>query len=292
MPAQHHRQPGSAGSGRFASWLHGRTGQLIWRVRQPIAIALQAGIMLHLCFIHVAELRLCEGPSMFPTLSPRGDILLMARLPFARLLERWGLAGGAAPTALDAPAHKAWKTTASKWDRACGLPVRVGDLVVAASPRDPNRHVCKRVLGLPGDTVLFDPRATAAHPKEVMDLLHKSKDWSGQDGAASMASLSHVNGSGVSKSALVSPIHRPEAGDDDEGCSDDDGATSLSVTVPPGHVFLVGDNLSNSTDSRHYGPVPMGCLRGKVLALVWPTFKWFETDAIRRLPMAPGSLDQ
>mmetsp|Transcript_14453 Transcript_14453/g.21726 ORF Transcript_14453/g.21726 Transcript_14453/m.21726 type:complete len:166 (+) Transcript_14453:49-546(+) len=40
------------------------------------------------------------------------------------------------------------------------------------------------------------------------------------------------------------------------------------VTVPPGHVWLLGDNASNSNDSRKYGPVPIGLLRGRVAYIV------------------------
>ena len=35
--------------------------------------------------------------------------------------------------------------------------------------------------------------------------------------------------------------------------------------VPQGHVWLLGDNPSNSRDSRHYGPVPMGLIIGKAV---------------------------
>uniref|UniRef100_A0A4W5N872 Peptidase S26 domain-containing protein n=1 Tax=Hucho hucho TaxID=62062 RepID=A0A4W5N872_9TELE len=34
--------------------------------------------------------------------------------------------------------------------------------------------------------------------------------------------------------------------------------------VPKGHVWLEGDNLSNSADSRSYGPVPYALIRGRV----------------------------
>ena len=37
-----------------------------------------------------------------------------------------------------------------------------------------------------------------------------------------------------------------------------------TVRIPQGHVWLQGDNFSNSTDSRHYGPVPYALLRGHV----------------------------
>ncbi|XP_014469130.1 PREDICTED: mitochondrial inner membrane protease subunit 1 isoform X2 [Dinoponera quadriceps] len=45
----------------------------------------------------------------------------------------------------------------------------------------------------------------------------------------------------------------------------------LSVTtVPYGHVWLEGDNRSNSTDSRIYGPVPQGLLLGRAFCKILP----------------------
>eukprot|EP00292_Cryptomonas_paramecium_P019133 CAMPEP_0113714122 /NCGR_PEP_ID=MMETSP0038_2-20120614/32413_1 /TAXON_ID=2898 /ORGANISM="Cryptomonas paramecium" /LENGTH=111 /DNA_ID=CAMNT_0000641007 /DNA_START=192 /DNA_END=524 /DNA_ORIENTATION=- /assembly_acc=CAM_ASM_000170 len=40
--------------------------------------------------------------------------------------------------------------------------------------------------------------------------------------------------------------------------------------VPRGHVWLQGDNLANSTDSRIYGPIPLALVRGKVFYKIWP----------------------
>ena len=40
------------------------------------------------------------------------------------------------------------------------------------------------------------------------------------------------------------------------------------IKVPQGHVWLVGDNLGNSIDSRDYGPVPEATLKGRILARV------------------------
>jgi inner membrane protease subunit 1 len=39
-------------------------------------------------------------------------------------------------------------------------------------------------------------------------------------------------------------------------------------TVPKGHVWIAGDNASNSTDSRDYGPVPLALIKGKVVGRV------------------------
>ena len=42
------------------------------------------------------------------------------------------------------------------------------------------------------------------------------------------------------------------------------------LTVPPGRVWLEGDNAKNSTDSRHYGPVPAALVTGRVFMRLWP----------------------
>lgn len=40
--------------------------------------------------------------------------------------------------------------------------------------------------------------------------------------------------------------------------------------VPPGHVWLQGDNSAQSTDSRHYGAVPLSLVRAKAWCRIWP----------------------
>jgi len=40
------------------------------------------------------------------------------------------------------------------------------------------------------------------------------------------------------------------------------------LVVPPGHVWLEGDNSLNSSDSRMYGPVPEVLIKGHVLIKV------------------------
>lgn len=44
--------------------------------------------------------------------------------------------------------------------------------------------------------------------------------------------------------------------------------------VPVGHCWLAGDNAAYSLDSRHYGPVPLAMVRGKVLAVGEGVFDW------------------
>ena len=47
-----------------------------------------------------------------------------------------------------------------------------------------------------------------------------------------------------------------------------DTLTGRFMKVPKGHVWLQGDNIANSIDSRNYGAVPEATLKGRILARV------------------------
>ncbi|KAG8374407.1 hypothetical protein BUALT_Bualt11G0128600 [Buddleja alternifolia] len=46
--------------------------------------------------------------------------------------------------------------------------------------------------------------------------------------------------------------------------------SSDTVRVPEGHCWVVGDNAACSTDSRSFGPIPLGLICGRVTHVVWP----------------------
>lgn len=44
----------------------------------------------------------------------------------------------------------------------------------------------------------------------------------------------------------------------------------VAVTVPRGHVYLLGDNRGASQDSRFWGPVPISWVIGEATVIYWP----------------------
>jgi signal peptidase I len=43
-----------------------------------------------------------------------------------------------------------------------------------------------------------------------------------------------------------------------------------TITIPPGHYFMMGDNRGESDDSRFWGPVPDKWVIGVAFFTYWP----------------------
>ncbi|XP_076957400.1 uncharacterized protein LOC143632864 [Bidens hawaiensis] len=43
-----------------------------------------------------------------------------------------------------------------------------------------------------------------------------------------------------------------------------------AVKIPQGHCWVEGDNPVDSFDSRSFGPIPLGLIRGRVTHILWP----------------------
>ena len=61
---------------------------------------------------------------------------------------------------------------------------------------------------------------------------------------------------------LIEPYIKPDRRDT--------GTSYPARKIPDGEYFMMGDNRSQSCDSREWGPVPRGNLIGEVFAVYWP----------------------
>jgi signal peptidase I len=68
--------------------------------------------------------------------------------------------------------------------------------------------------------------------------------------------------------------------------------TAEPVTVPPGQLFVLGDNRNNSSDSHVWGELPLELVIGKALVSYWPPKNWsivphFDLSGATGEPTAP-----
>jgi len=144
---------------------------------------------------------------------------------------------------------------------AIGEPQR-GDVVVfhfpGRSEDDPNKGVdfIKRVIGLPGDRIGYHANQVTVNGQPVAYELVGPYVGKGQGSEMTGASELRENLPGRSHVVLEtggSPFLDQGEGD---------------WVVPLGHYFVMGDNRDHSDDSRYWGFLPEGELRGKAF-MVW-----------------------
>lgn len=111
-------------------------------------------------------------------------------------------------------------------------PVARGDVIVFKAPPDPEKDFIKRVIGLPGDTVMV------------------------KDGDV------YVNGQLYNENSYLNQSVKTFGG---TFLRDND-----TITVPSGNYFVMGDNRPYSSDSREWGFVPVGNIIGKSFFVYWP----------------------
>lgn len=117
--------------------------------------------------------------------------------------------------------------------------VNRGDLIVFETPEASGEDdLVKRVIGLPGEFVNVE--------EERIEI----------DGGLLLEPYLPLSSNIKSFATPVNCVNRP---DENYGCR-----------IPDDHVFVMGDNRSNSRDSRFFGPVPIEDVKGRAFIRVWP----------------------
>ena len=146
-----------------------------------------------------------------------------------------------------------------------GDPAR-GDIIVFKYPKNPRLNYIKRVVGIPGDKVrvannqiFIDGEAQERSFVDKYDFI--------DDNCNVRRTRRYVeNLDGVVHDILTN-----------SGLGPGLLANHSEITVPEGHVFVMGDNRDNSEDSRRWGFVRFDQIKGKA-HFVWLSWNSCEGD--------------
>lgn len=151
-----------------------------------------------------------------------------------------------------------------------GLPAR-GDVMVFRFPKDTSVDYIKRVVGLPGDTVVYEDNRLTINGAPVQ--LAQSGEF--YDGERLVYYKQYSEKLGTVDHKLLTELEKPSfiSGVDAFPFRDQCTyvRTGLTCKVPPGHYFVMGDNRENSLDSRYWGFVPEQNIVGKAF-FIWMNF--------------------
>ncbi|MFB6434560.1 MAG: signal peptidase I [Candidatus Malihini olakiniferum] len=182
---------------------------------------------------------------------------------------------------------------------------RHGDIAVFKYPENPRLDYIKRVIGLPGDRVSYDPLSKQVTVRPACEETAydsalavtysnlEASDFSqtlGRPGTEKSRGLYSLPVGQEKSGGVVIGVRQEKMGDvshqilvmpgsqDQLGMYYQQARQPLATwVVPNGHYFMMGDNRDNSTDSRYWGFVPEKNLVGRATA-IWMSFEKKEGE--------------
>jgi signal peptidase I len=151
-----------------------------------------------------------------------------------------------------------------------------GDVMVFRYPEDPSVDYIKRVVGTPGDKVVYQNKRLIVNDREVpikeagdyllRDKIQFLKQYREKLGDAEHSVLVDEREPAALPYVKQFPFR--------DNCIYNN--SGVACTVPAGHYFMMGDNRDNSSDSRVWGFVPEANIVGKAF------FIWFNFSELKR----------
>lgn len=148
-----------------------------------------------------------------------------------------------------------------------GEPER-GDVMVFFPPHQNNTYYIKRVIGLPGDKIVYRDKQLSVNGERV------PQQWL-DDTPLGRSGRIRVAAETVAAEPHLMQVDRARP------------ARDFAVKVKPGHYFMMGDNRDNSSDSRVWGQVPERDIVGKAVAIWMHWNDWLSIPSFSRL----GAID-
>ncbi|MFO0686452.1 MAG: signal peptidase I [Sandaracinus sp.] len=213
------------------------------RIGATIRTVLGAFLLAFFIRIVLFEAFEIDGPSMEPTLLD-GDRVVVSKFPFGLFL----------PFTDDAVVS---------W----GMP-DAGDVVILKSPAD-GVDIVKRVIGTPGDRIEIRDDEVFRNGESIrIRVLGPCQEDASSEENPSDCEWVEEGIAGrtwrTSHSLLAMHESMPEQ------------------TVPPGHIFVLGDHRDRSNDSRNprVGMIPIGRVKGRAEAIYWSSGESIRWDRI------------
>jgi signal peptidase I len=152
-----------------------------------------------------------------------------------------------------------------------------GDVMVFKYPKDTTVDYIKRVVGVPGDKIVYKNKHLTVNGKEVSykplpdylddENLTYYKQW--------QEDLTGVDHKILTDERAPNFVPNPDDFPQHELCSYN--TEGFACTVPASQYFMMGDNRDNSLDSRYWGFVPDQNIVGKAF------FVWMNLGNLKRI---------